>query len=96
MASKKPATVNPFTEMNREINKYFGLSGAGRIKLSAAGSFLSMRLDDPEGLVSVKMAAAYAQMAGTFFMARGWVKHPRPMQGINYHAAGVVANWSWV
>lgn len=87
--------ANPTTPITRALNKTFkpSMPEGLRIQASVVGSFLSVRIDDPEGKVSVALADRIAREAGKLFREVDGTDDVQPMQGVNYHMGGVVINW---
>ena len=65
-----------------------------RIKISVVGgSFLAMRIDDPRGVIPVKLATEIAVAIGQIFQKENFVESWNPMNGVGYYMEGVIANW---
>ena len=82
------------TPITRTLNKVFKGS-CPKIKVSFAGSFLAVRIDDPDGVVSVKIAAEVMRAAGSMMVDAGLVSQEVPIS-FSYHMDGVVSNWALV
>ena len=83
---------NILRDLSRSLRKEFPAC-ARPIKVSVVGSFLAVRIDDPEGAISVKLADAIMISAGKRFVDLKLAKSISPLQGVRYHFDGVVANW---
>lgn len=83
---------NPLVPVAREIRKLHPEMPKGFV-LTHAGSFLSMRIEDPEGLVTVKAATTAVEFVGRHAHKMGLVAQIVPLQGFAYHFGGVVATW---
>lgn len=84
--------ANWTTPITRKLNQTFK-GQCPRIQAAVYGSFLSIRMDDPEGTVSLKLAQEIAIAAGKLFVEAGACKKSTPIS-LAYHFGGVVANWS--
>lgn len=84
------------TAVTRALNKeYKGKLPEGlRCKVAAYGSFLSVRIEDPDGLLSVKLAREIMQRAGGLLQDACKLPVCTPMQPPTYHMDGVVCNWN--
>lgn len=87
--------ANATTPITRYLNKQFKdrMPAGLRIQAGIAGTFLSIRIEDPEGQLSVKMAQTIVNAAGVLFKEAGLTDDIRPVQGFSYHMEGIVANW---
>lgn len=84
------------TPITRALNKQFktALPEGLRIQANIFGSFASIRVEDPQGVLSVKMAREISIAAGHLFVEAGMVEDIRPVSGITFHMDGVVMNWN--
>lgn len=80
------------TQMTRTLNKEFkDLLPLGlRVQAGTAGSFLSVRIEDPDGLISIKLLDQIAQRANIIWGDMG-VKTDWPV--LSYHMGGSLINW---
>lgn len=83
------------TPITRALNKQFkGILPEGlRIQAGAAGSFLSIRIEDPQGLLTVALAQKVVEEAHRMFWDANMISE-RDM-GMGYWEGGVVINWKW-
>ena len=79
------------TPITRNLNRIFK-GFCPKIKVSFVGSFIAVRIDDPEGVVSVKMATNVMRNAGSLLVEAGLVSQGAP-NTLSYHMEGVVSNW---
>ncbi|CAB4142609.1 hypothetical protein UFOVP1414_43 [uncultured Caudovirales phage] len=79
------------TPITRNLNRIFK-GFCPKIKVSFVGSFMAVRIDDPEGVVSVKMATNVMRTAGSLLVEAGLVSQGTP-NTLSYHMEGVVSNW---
>lgn len=88
--------ANSTTPITRTLNKEFKgrLPKGLRIQAGAEGSFLSIRIEDPDGLVSVKLARDINISADREFKVAIPEATRVPTMGPGYHMDGVVMNWS--
>ncbi len=87
--------ITSLGQVTREVNRQFKpqLPEGLRAKVACYGSFLSLRIDDPKGLMTVALAMEMARQTGYILHSAGFSTEIGPMQGVNYHMGGVVANW---
>lgn len=83
--------ANFTTPITRALNKQFA-GRCPRIQAGAYGSFLSIRIEDPDGVVSCKLAAEIVHAAHDLWFQAGMPQQDMPRPA--YHMGGVVANWS--
>lgn len=87
--------TNTFSNLTRTLNREFkAVMPVGlKVKASGFGSFLSIRIDDPAGAMTVRLAGEIVRRAGELFRAEGLTPNEQPTNGCGYHMGGVVANW---
>jgi len=75
--------------VTRTLNKEFK-GRCPRIQVSFAGSFMAVRIDDPSGVVTVKMAQEVMRRAGELMKDADLVTTTTP-DSFSYHMDGVVS-----
>jgi hypothetical protein len=90
--------ANATTPITRALNKQFkaALPAGCRIQAGIYGSFASVRISDPGGLLTMRIAHEVMKVAGHLFVEAKIAKYIRPMEGVNWHMDGVVSNWELV
>ncbi len=86
--------ASAFTPFNRELNKKYKHLGY-KIKIGPVGSFLYLRIEDPEGVVSVKVAQEITKEVGVIMADKFRAESRAPLNGITYYDNGILANWKW-
>lgn len=84
--------MSHLTPVTRTLNKEFK-GRCPRITTIFAGSFVSIRANDPEGLVSCKTWDEVVRRAAVLLTELGAVPSTIPV-GMGYHMDGVTASWS--
>lgn len=86
--------ANFTTPITRTLNKEFkGRLGGLRIQASAPGSFLAVRVDDLEGVVTLKLFSDIVRRASTLWVEAGLDHTLSVNPTVSYFADGCVANW---
>lgn len=89
MTTRSPSIFGTFT---REINKLIASQGiAHKGQFGAAGSFLSFRIEDPDGVVTAKELTKIATICEDVIRQKG-VRHAGRV-GCGYHMDGCVISW---
>lgn len=81
------------TPVKIKLNREFK-GRVSTINVDTAGSFMAVRIEDPEGIVSVKVATEVARRAGELLAEHNLIdsKDQRHIS-FGYHFDGVVINW---
>jgi hypothetical protein len=83
--------ANVTTPITRELNKAYK-GRCPRIQVSLIGSFVALRIDDPEGQVSMKLSQEVAKVAADLMMEAEIIEAANPIS-FGYWMSGVVINW---
>lgn len=88
--------ANATTPITRALNKEFkGQIPEGlRCQITPVGSFISVRVDDPDGKLSVKLFSAITVSAARLLKEADLIADTSPMRGSQcYHMDGCVTTW---
>ena len=79
--------------LSRELRKVCPAPTGCVMRFSVVGSFISLRVHDPDGIVTVKWMANAVICASDILWNDKQVEFWQTIQGFCYHMEGVVATW---